>query len=60
MSLSEYFSKISSSEVKDTDSAVLWDLCEKYIHTECASIEETQYGHLKDSPLSLYYPYYIM
>ena len=60
MSLSEYSCKIYSSEVKDTDPAVLCDLCEKWIHTDCASIRETQYGHLKEIPLSLYYLYCIM
>ena len=39
MSLSEYSCKICSSEVKDTDPAVLCDLCEKWIDTDCASIE---------------------
>ena len=60
MSLSEYSCKIGSSEVKDTDSAVLCDLCEKWIHTDCASIGETQYANLKESPLSWYCPYCIM
>ena len=41
MSLSEHSRKICSSEVTDTDSAVLGELCEKWIHTDCASIEKT-------------------
>ena len=60
MSLSEYFCNICSSEVKETDLAVLCDLCEKWIHTNCASIGETQYENLKKSPLLWYCPYYIM
>ena len=46
MSLSEYSCKICSSEVKDTDPAVLCDLCEEWIHTD-ASIGGTQYENLK-------------
>ena len=60
MSLSEYSCKICSSEVKDTDPAVLCDLCGKWIHTDCASIGETQYENLKESPLPWYCPYCIM
>ena len=46
MSLSEYSCKIYGSEVKDTDPVVLCDLCEKWIHSDCASIGETQYEKL--------------
>ena len=60
MSLSEYSRKICSSEVKDTDPAVMCDLCGKWIHTDCASIGETQYENLKESPLPWYCPYCIM
>ena len=60
MSLSEYSCKICSIEVKDTDPAVLCDLCGKWIHTDCASIGETQYENLKESPLPWYCPYCIM
>ena len=60
MSLSEYSCKICSSEVKDTDPAVLGDLCGKWIYTDCASIGETQYENLKGSPLPWYCPYCIM
>ena len=60
MSLSEYSCKICSIEVKDTDPAVLCDLCGKLIHTDCASIGETQYKNLKESPLPWYCPYCIM
>ena len=56
MSLSEYSCKICSSEVKDPDPAVLCDLCEKWIHTDCASIEKTQYEKLKESCLPWYCP----
>ena len=47
MSLSEYSCKICSSEVTDTDSAVLRDLCKKSIRTDCASIGKTKYEKLK-------------
>ena len=57
MSLSEYSCKICSSEVKDTDPAVLCDLCEKWILTDCASIGETQYKNLKESHLQWHCPY---
>ena len=60
MSLSEYSCKICSSEVKDTDPAVLCDLCEKWIDTDCASIEESLYENLKESTLPWYCPYCIM
>ena len=43
MSLSEYSCKIYGSEVKDTDPVVLCDLRGKWIHSDCASIGETQY-----------------
>ena len=36
------------------------DLCGKWIHTDCASIGETQYENLKESPLPWYCPYCIM
>ena len=36
------------------------DLCGKCIHTDCASIGETQYENLKESPLPWYCPYCIM
>ena len=49
MSLSEYSCKICSSEVKDTDPAVLCDLCGKWMHTDCTSSRETQNGNLKES-----------
>ena len=58
MPLSEYSCKICSSKVKDTDPAVLWDLCGKWIHS--ASIGETQFENLKESPLPWYCPYCIM
>ena len=51
MPLSEYSCKICSSEVKDTDRAVLYNLCEKWIHVDWASIGGTQYENLKESPL---------
>ena len=60
MSLSEYCFKICSSEIKDTDPAVLCDLCGKWIHTDCASIGGTQYENLKESPLPWDCPYCIM
>ena len=60
MSLSEYSCKICSSEVKDNDPAVLCDLCEKLIHSDCASIGGTQYENLKETPLPWYCPYCIM
>ena len=60
MSLSEYSCKICSSEVKDTDPAVLCDLCGKWIHTYCASIGETQYENLKEILLPSYCPCCIM
>ena len=41
MSLSEHSCKICSSEVTDTDSAVLCELCEKWIHNDCASTGKT-------------------
>ena len=50
MSLSEYSCKICSSKVKDSDPAVLSDLCEKWIHNDCVSIGKTQYENLKESP----------
>ena len=58
MSLSEYSCKICSSEVKDP--AVLCDLYEKWIHTDCASTGETQYKKPKESRLPWYCPYCIM
>ena len=60
MSLSECSCKICSSEIKNTDQAVLCDLYGKWIHTYCASIGETQYENLKESPLPWYCPYHIM
>ena len=60
MSLSGYSCKICSSKVKDTEPAVLCDLCEKWIHTHCASIGETQYENLTENPLPWYCPYCIM
>ena len=54
MFLSEYSCKICCGEVKDTDPTVLCDLCEKWIHTDCASIGETQHENLKESPLPWY------
>ena len=33
--------KICMSEVKDNDPAVLCDLCEKWVHTACIDIGET-------------------
>ena len=60
MSLSEYSCKIYGSEVKDTDPAVLCDLCGKWIHSGCASIGETQYEKLKKSLLHWYCPYCFM
>ena len=49
MSLSRYSCKICSSDVKDTDAAVLCDLCEKWIHTDCTSIGGIQCEILKVS-----------
>ena len=49
MSLSGYSGKICSSEVKDTDPAVLCDLCGKWMHTDCTRSLETQSGKLKES-----------
>ena len=49
MSLSGYSGKICSSEVKDTDPAVLCDLCGKWMHTDCTRRLETQSGKLKES-----------
>ena len=60
MSLSEYSCRVFSSEVKGTDQAVLCDLCEKWMHTDCASLGETPYENLKESPLPWYCPYCIM
>ena len=47
MSLSEYSCKIYGSEAKDTDPVVLCYLCGKWIHSDYASIGETQYEKLK-------------
>ena len=60
MPLSEYSCKICSREVKDTDPAVLCDLCGKWMHTDCTSIGETQYENLKESPLPWHCSYCIM
>ena len=60
MFLSEYSCKICSSQVKNTDPAVLRGLCEKWIHTDCASIGETLYENLKEGPLPWYCPCCIM
>ena len=60
MSFSEYSCTICNSKVKETDLAVLCDLCEKWIHTDCASIGKTQCKNLKESPLTWYCPYCIM
>ena len=51
MSFSKHPCKICINEVKDNDLAVLCDLCEKWVHTACTGIEETQYENLKRSPL---------
>ena len=51
---------MTASEIKDTDSVVLCDLCGKWIHTNCASIGETQYENLKESRLPCYCLYCIM
>ena len=47
------------NEVKDNDSAVICDLCEKWIHTAWIGIGETQYENLKKCPLPWYCPYCI-
>ena len=60
MSVSEYSCKICCSEVKDTHLAVLYDLCETWIHPDSASIGETQYQNLKERLLARYCPYCIM
>ena len=57
MSFSEHPCKICISEVNDNDPAVLCNLCEKWIHTACIDIGETQYENLKKSPLPWYCPY---
>ena len=60
MSLSEYSCEICSSKVKDSDSVVLSDLCEKWISNDCASIWEIQYENLKESLLPWQCSYCIM
>ena len=57
MSFSEHPCKICISEVNDNDPAVLCNLCEKWVHTACIDIGETQYENLKKSPLPWYCPY---
>ena len=59
MFFSKHPCKICINEVNDNDPAVLCDLCEKWVHTACIGIEETQYENLKRSPLPWYCPYCI-
>ena len=54
MYFSKHPCKICINEVKDNDPAVLCDLCEKWLHTACIGIEETQYENLKRSLLPWY------
>ena len=60
MFLSESSCKVCSSEVKDVCTAVLCNLCENWINTDCASIGETRYEDLKEKALPWYYSYCIM
>ena len=57
MFFSEHPCKICMSEVNDNDPAVLCDLSEKWVHTACIDIVESQYENLKKSPLPWYCPY---
>ena len=47
------------NDVNNNDPAVLCDLCEKWVHTACIDIGETQYENLKKSPLPWYCLYCI-
>ena len=54
MSFSKHPCKICMNKVKDTDPAVLCDLCENWMHAVCIGIGETQYENLKKSSLLWY------
>ena len=59
MSFLKHPCKICINDVKDNDPAVLCDLCEKWVHTACIGIQETQYESLKRRHLPWYCPYCI-
>ena len=59
MSFLKHPCKICINDVKDNDSAVLCDLCEKWVHTACIGIQETQYESLQRRHLPWYCPYCI-